>query len=118
MERDVLSSKFVGILGLANQCFKFYFSNRKQNVSIPQRSVLRPFLFLIYINNINQAIKVCEVHHFVDKRNFLHFSKSVDTLNQCVNLDLKNFTDKLNVNKNLLRVKKNELVIFQTKKNK
>ena len=79
-------------------------SDRKQFVSIndhdwnlapvlygvPQGSVLAPLLFLIYANDLNQAIKFCKVHHFTDDTNLLHFSKSTTKLNKYVNLDMKN----------------------------
>ena len=90
--------------GLANEWLKSDLSNRKQYVSInvydsnladvkigvPQRSVLGPLLFLMHINNLNQTLKFCKVHHFVDDTNQLHFSKSVNRLDEDVNLDFKN----------------------------
>ena len=78
-------------------------SNRNQHVSIngyesglaaincgvPQGSVLGPFLFLLYVNNLNQAIKFCKVHHFADDINFLCLSHYIKKLNKLVNADSK-----------------------------
>ena len=55
-------------------------------------SHLRPLLLLIYINDLNHAIKFCEVHHFTDDTNLVHFSKSVNKLNKNINIDMKNLT--------------------------
>ena len=38
---------------------------------------LGPLLFVIYINDLNQALKFCKAHHLADDTNLLHFSKSV-----------------------------------------
>ena len=84
------------ISGFANKWFRSYLSNRKQYVSVNchesnlasvlygvlQGSVFSPLLFLVYINDLNQAIKFCKVHHFADDTNLLHFNKFVAKLNE------------------------------------
>ena len=77
------------------------------NCGVPQRSVLGPLLFLLYINNLNQAIKFCKVHHFADDTNLLCLGNSIKKLNQLVNADLKRLVNWLNTNKISLNVKKN-----------
>ena len=88
---------------------------------VPQGSVLGPLLFLIYINDLNQAIKFCKVHHFADDTNLLHFNKSVAKLNKLVKLkklNMKNLTVWLNAYKISLDVDKTELVVFKHQRKK
>ena len=95
-------------------------SNRNQYVSIKRYesdlaasdlgSGLGTFLFLLYVNDVNQAIKFCKVHHFDDDTNLLCLSNSIKKLNKLVNADLKPLANWLNANKVSLNVKKAEMV--------
>ena len=74
---------------------------------VPQASaVLGRFLFLLYINNLNQVIKFCKIHHFADDTNLLCMSNSIKKLNKLINVDLKHLVNLFNANKISLNVKK------------
>ena len=133
VDQQILPAKLnhYGIRGVSNDWFKSYLSNRNHYESIngfdfghaaincgaPQGSVLGLCLFLLYINDLNQAIKFCKVHHFADDTNLLCMRYSIKKLNRLANADLKHLVNWLYANKVLLNAKKNdEIVIFKSSK--
>ena len=91
-----------GVRGRANDWIKSYLSNRDQYVNlndctssknttkcgVPQGSILGPLLFIIYINDMNKAIKDCITHHFADDTNLLYAHKDPKMIRKIVNKDL------------------------------
>ena len=77
------------VWGASYQQFKSYLTGRQHRTiahlksglcsisyGVPQGSMLGPILFLLYINDLNQAIVHSKVHHFADDTNFLYASHS------------------------------------------
>ena len=76
--------------------------------------MLGPLLFLLYINDLNQAAVHSKVHHFTDDTNFLYVSHSSKNLNKTVNFDLSNIVQWLRANKISLNINKTEIVVFRS----
>ena len=83
---------------------------------VPQGSVLGPLLFLIYINDLHNAIKFSTVHHFADDTNLLVSNVSIKTIQTQINLDLKYLCNWLKANKISLNASKTEVLIFRHNK--
>ena len=109
--------------------FKEYLLNRKQfitvenvisdtlfiNCGVPQGLVLGPVLFLIYINDLHNAVKHTKIHYFDDDTHVLYSSKSLKDINKKINHDLKNIVEMLRTNKISLNANKKELASFRTR---
>ena len=91
-----------------------YISN-KANVScgIRQGSVLGPaWLFLLYVNDIHQCSNKFEFYLFADDTNILYADKNVKSLENIVNIELRNLHEWLTSNKLTLNTTKTNFVIF------
>ena len=92
-----------GIRDIAICWFSSYLFNRKQFVTkngfdseiqffqhgVPQGSVLGPLLFLIYINDLHNAIKFSQSFHFADDTCLLNIQNTISKINRSLNKDLK-----------------------------
>ena len=117
-----------GVRGHAIKWFTSYLSERKQyttvnnmdsqineiSYGVPQGSVLGPLLFLIYVNDLNSAIKFLYIRHFADDTNILNRNHSQKKINQRINFDLKNIVEWLRANRIALNTTKTEIVLFRT----
>jgi hypothetical protein len=120
-----------GIRGPALSWFKSHLTNRLQYVSIlgfnsdkksiihgvPQGSVLGPLLFLIYINDLNNAIRHSTTYLFADDTNLLHINQNLKKLQKEMNVDLKGLCSWLLANKISLNKKTKTVLIYLKKPN-
>ena len=128
---QILISKLehYGVRGVPLNLFESYLENRKQFISVnninsdnfpieygvTQGSILGPLPFLIYINDLNNAVEVSDVHPFANDTNVLHLTKFLKDINRKINFDLKKIVMWLRGNKIPLNEDQTELVLFRSK---
>ena len=114
MNQTILLKKLTHyrIRGVANKWFQSFLEDRKQFTSVqgsksaeksikydvPQRSVLGPLLFLLFINDLYKAVEFSSIHHFADDTNLL-IDKSLKKINKHINRDVKLTIDWIRANK-------------------
>jgi len=125
---DVLLYKLnnYGIKKSVYQWFKNYLSDRKQftslpgvsseigyiSIGVPQGSVLGPLLFLLYVNDIHQAVLDAEVKLFADDTNLFLHNKKLCTVFDRANTCLQHMSKWLIANRLSLNVDQTCFCVF------
>ena len=132
VDHKILLSKLAhyGIRGPALNLLHSYLTDRYQYVQIlnhqsaklkithgvPQGSVLGPFLFLIYINDIGHLSTNSPPLLFADDTTLSYSNPSLFDLTNIVNSDLIKFQTWLSTNKLSLNITKTNYILFQNHK--
>ena len=131
VDHDILCKKLelYGVQQRELSWFKSYVSNRKQfcrvngvdsdigkiEVGVPQGSCLGPLLFLIYINDLPEAVQGASVTMYADDTSLCHQSHDLTQLNEAINSDLSKLETWLQGNKLSLNVAKTHSMLISTK---
>ena len=134
VNHQIIISKFskYGVNGEKLSSFKSYLQNRKQYLnynndvtslarikcSVPQRSILGPLLFLIYVNNLCNASIILNPIIFSDDTNLFWSHQNINTLFKIFNEELIKIGDSFKANKLSLNNRKTKYTIFYKKSSK
>jgi hypothetical protein len=130
VNHDILLYKLnnYGIRGVTHKWFRSYLTNRKQfttlagacseirsvTTGVPQGSVLGPLLFLLYVNDIYNAIPDSKIKLFADDTNLFLHDRNLQNLYSKANEGLEQLSNWFTANKLSLSVDKTLYSLFGT----
>lgn len=132
LDRGLLLTKlkYYGIRNIEYKWFESYLTDRKQttkygnivsspeftSLGVPQGSILGPILFIIYINDIINAIKYSNISLFADDTILYCAGNNLNEVIEKINKDLESINKRLNFNKSKLNIEKTLFMIINDSK--
>ena len=86
--------KCIGLLKKEIKWFHSYLTNRENiNCGVPQGSILRPLLFMLYINDTPQALSNTHIYLYADDTSIFCQHKDVTEIENILNKEFPNVCD-------------------------
>ena len=83
---------------------------------VPQGSILGPMLFLLFINDISESVKHCQLSLYADDTCLYFSSHDPHHIEICINEDLKSVASWLSANNLILNASKTECIMIGSRK--
>ncbi len=134
LDHEILFTKLqhYGIRGVALQWIKSYFCNREQFVQynetcstmeklkcgVPQGSILGPLFFILYINDLPNALELSKSYLFADDTSIYYSNSDIKQLEFVLNSELRKLDIWMKSNKLSVNISKTNYIIFRPRQKK
>jgi hypothetical protein len=117
LDHQILFSKLehYGVRGVALQWIKSYLSNRKHLFKL---SILGPLLFILYVNDLQKALKQATSSLFADDTSIYYSHSDIKQLEAILNSELQNLDIWMKSNKLSVNISKSNYLNFHPSKKK